>query len=97
MKPKKQTAKRYVTTAADVERVWKQRGMRYLIDVSDIPREPLPNGQVLVHSHIRPHKKVGGRGFRAWTQTLNDRLEVCPCDWAGVDLHGLKHYRMKAK
>jgi hypothetical protein len=68
--------------------------MRY---VSDIPREPLPKGQVLVHNQVRPHKKLGGRGFRAWTQTLNDRLEVCPCDWAGVDLRGLKHYRIKAK
>lgn len=55
----------------------------------------LPKGKVLVHNQVRPHRWLGGRGFRAWTQTLNDELEVCSCDWAGVDLHGLVHYRVK--
>jgi hypothetical protein len=58
-------------------------------------REPLPEGTVLVHNHVRPHRHLGMRGFRAWTQTFDDTLEVCHCDWAGVDLHRLTHYRVK--
>lgn len=62
--------------------------------VTRIPRK-LPEGRVLIHSHVRPQPKLGANGFRAWTETLSDKLEVCPCDWAGVDLHGLIHYRIK--
>ena len=72
----------------------KQTGMRY---VSDIPSEPLAEGIVLVHNHVKPHRTLSGRGFRAWTQALDNTLEVCICDWAGMDLHGLEHYRIKAK
>ena len=66
--------------------------MRY---VSGIPRKPLPRGRVLVHNHVRPQPELGLNGFRAWTQKLTSDLEVCRCDWAGVDLRGLKHYRVK--
>jgi hypothetical protein len=62
--------------------------------VKTIPRE-LPEGMVLVHNHVRPARRPGVRGFRAWTQKLDDGLEVCPCDWAGADLHGLVHYRVR--
>lgn len=68
--------------------------MRYLS--SGIPRKPLQDGRVLVHNHVVPQRLLGLNGFRAWTQKMNERLEVCPCDWAGVDLHGLVHYRVKA-
>jgi hypothetical protein len=33
---------------------------------------------------------------RAWTETLSDRLEVCSCKRAGVDLGGLVHYRVRS-
>jgi hypothetical protein len=69
-----------------------RQDMRY---VRGIPRKPLPEGRVLVHNHVVPQKRLGLNGFRAWVQTLNDRLEICNCNWAGVDLHGLKHYRLK--
>jgi hypothetical protein len=61
--------------------------------VTGIPRKPLPKGVVLVHNHVVPQQKLGMKGFRAWTQNLTDDLEVCPCDWAGVNLRGLVHYR----
>jgi hypothetical protein len=64
--------------------------------VRGIPRKPLPKNRVLVHNHVLPAKSLNDRGFRAWTETLHDGLEVCPCDWAGVDLGGLIHYRVKA-
>jgi hypothetical protein len=61
--------------------------------VTGIPRKPLPAGRVLVHNHVLPQPRLGWNGFRAWTQTLDDTLMVCPCKWAGVDLRGLTHYR----
>jgi hypothetical protein len=66
--------------------------MRY---VSGIPRKALPTGRVLVHNHVIPQSCLGMNGFRAWTQKRTSRLELCSCDWAGVDLRGLKHYRIK--
>jgi hypothetical protein len=65
--------------------------------IKTISRKPLPAGTVLVHNSVIPQKKFGANGFRWWTQTKDDRLEVCPCDWAGIDLHGLIHYRNKTK
>jgi hypothetical protein len=70
--------------------------MRYRY-VTGIPRAPLPRGTVLVHNHVIPQRELGMNGFRAWTQTLDDNLVVCTCDWAGVDLRGLVHYRVKGK
>jgi len=75
------------------EREWKKSKVRY---VGGIPRKPLAKGRALVHNHVIPQKAFSANGFRAWTQKLSgDLLEVCPCDWAGVDLRGLVHYRVK--
>lgn len=68
-------------------------GMRY---VSEIPKK-LKKGRVLVHNHVRPHTKINAWGFRAWTQEKDKTLVVCRCKWAGVDLHGLTHYRVNPK
>jgi hypothetical protein len=67
---------------------------RYL---TGIPRKPLSKGRVLVHNPVIPQPYLGMNGFRAWTQLLADNLKLCRCDWAGVDLHGLKHYHVKRK
>jgi hypothetical protein len=66
--------------------------------VSGIPKK-LPKGGVLVHNHVfPPQKHLGLNGFRAWTQKADKRLlVVCRCKWAGVDLHGLTHYRVSPK
>ena len=64
--------------------------------VTRIPPGNLPEGEVLVHNQVVPARRLGVRGFRAWTQRLDDppAVEVCGCDWAGVDLRGLTHYRV---
>jgi hypothetical protein len=71
---------------------------RLLADGADIvylglilPAELIPDGVVVVHNHVRPRRRLGYDGFRAWVQRPTDRLEVCPCTWApeaGV------HYRI---
>ncbi len=63
--------------------------------VTGIPREPLPAGMALVHNHVVPQRTLGQNGFRAWTQPFDDTLARCSCDWAGVGLRGLAHYRMR--
>ena len=56
-----------------------------MVRVARIPHQ-LPEGIVLVINH------VPGNGFHAWIAELDDSLIECPCEWSGVDLHGLKHY-----
>jgi hypothetical protein len=42
-----------------------------------------PSGEVvLVHNSVRPTRVLGMRGFRAWLQRPDTRLEVCDCGWA---------------
>jgi hypothetical protein len=63
--------------------------------VTAIPRHALLEGRALVHNDVSPQPKIGMNGFRAWTQRKTDRLVECHCDWAGVDLYGLPHYRVR--
>ena len=62
--------------------------------VDSIPKK-LTKGRVLVHNHVTPQSPLGANGFRAWTQKTDKTLVVCRCKWAGVNLHGLTHYRVK--
>ena len=52
-------------------------------------------GVVLVHNHVvRPTRRFGWRGFRAWLSAQDRRrLEICSCDWA-PELG--RHYRVRA-
>lgn len=53
----------------------------------------VPVGRVLVHNHVRPTRRLGSRGFRAWLSPPDpDRLSVCDCGWA-AELG--THYRVK--
>ena len=56
-----------------------------------LPTE-IPAGKVLVHNQVRPTRRLGLRGFRAWLADADpDHQAVCPCTWApelGV------HYRV---
>ena len=61
--------------------------------VAGIPRIALPDGRVLVHNNVVSQRRLGMNGFRAWTQTLDDTLVLCSCNWAGVNLGGLPDYR----
>jgi len=56
-----------------------------------IPQE-LPADRVLVHSHVRPARKQGTRGFRFWLQVPTDQLARCESGWA-KELG--EHYRVE--
>jgi hypothetical protein len=52
--------------------------------LSKLP-DALPAGVVLVHNSVRPTRRLGMRGFRAWLQapgTARLRLAPCNCGWA---------------
>ena len=49
--------------------------------LSRIP-ESVPPGKIVVHNFVRPTRRLGSRGFRAWLAELSPRYEVCPCEWA---------------
>jgi hypothetical protein len=79
----------------EAKKIAEQMNRDVVCYVTAIPRKELPEGRVLVHNRVTPYAKIGMNGFRAWTQLKTDRLVQCHCDWAGVDLHGLLHYRVK--
>jgi hypothetical protein len=81
---------------AEINRVLEARRKTNTRYVDSIPRK-LAKGRVLVHNHVVPQPILGGNGFRAWTQRKAANVEVCSCDWAGVDLGGLVHYRVNLK
>jgi hypothetical protein len=67
-----------------------------LLDKEYLTRLPkdLPTGRVLVHNSVRPTRRLGSRGFRAWLDNPDGKYEPCPCSWApelGV------HYRVAAR
>jgi uncharacterized protein (DUF433 family) len=52
----------------------------------------IPPDCVLVHNHVRPTRRLGQRGFRAWLALPSAALEICSCGWAP----GLpEHYRVR--
>ena len=67
-------------------------GMRAMY-LNKIPGE-VPADLVVVHNSVRPARRLGTRGFRAWLadRSSMDRLEVCDCDWA-PELG--EHYRVR--
>lgn len=60
--------------------------------LSSIPVE-VPAGRVVVHNNVRPTRRMGSRGFRAWLIEPSERLVVCGCDWA-PELD--EHYRVES-
>ena len=52
----------------------------------------IPAGRVVVHNQVRPTRRLGSRGFRAWLTEPSERLVLCGCDWA-PELG--EHYRVK--
>jgi hypothetical protein len=42
----------------------------------------VPTGLVLVHNNVRPTRRLGARGFRAWLDEPGAHLLPCPCAWA---------------
>ena len=47
-----------------------------------LPAE-IPPGKVLMHNRVRPTRRLGSRGFRAWLADPDpERQIVCDCVWA---------------
>jgi hypothetical protein len=84
-----------ITWVKQVKKIADQMNKDGVCYVTAIPRKELPEGRVLVHNRVTPYSKIGANGFRAWTRFKTNTLVQCQCDWAGVDLHGLPHYRVK--
>jgi hypothetical protein len=53
----------------------------------------VPEGRVVVHNQVAPVTGFGVHGSRSWTQIPDEKIEVCPCQWA---LYLGKHYRVRA-
>ena len=49
----------------------------------------VPTGLVLVHNSVRPAKRLGTRGFRAWLDQPSERYVTCACGWARETRHAL--------
>jgi uncharacterized protein (DUF433 family) len=52
----------------------------------------VPPGRVVVHNHVRPTRRLGQRGFRAWLALPSAAVEICSCGWA-PELP--EHYRVR--
>jgi hypothetical protein len=57
--------------------------------VARVPRR-VPRGKVLVHNNVKPTRRLGMRGFRAWLANPSKWYVECTCGWAPH----LKHYRV---
>jgi hypothetical protein len=60
---------------------------RYL---SKVPKpDEVPSGLIVWHNHVRPTRRRGSRGFRAYLSPPDpERLVACECDWAPeLDTH----------
>ena len=66
-----------------------QRGMEYLKTLPAV----VPADRVLVHNQVRPTRRLGSRGFRAWLSAPHAGLEACPCAWAPELGH--QHFRVR--
>jgi hypothetical protein len=59
--------------------------------LTTIPKT-VPEGRVVVHNHVRPARRLGTRGFRAWLAEPSADIERCDCGWA-PELGA--HYRVR--
>jgi hypothetical protein len=79
-------------TTKGVQELVRELDIEYL-DVIPAP-SAIPAGKVVVHNSVRPTRRLGSRGFRAWLSTPTGRLVACDCAWApelGI------HYRIERK
>ena len=65
--------------------------IRYLAR-NPVDDSEIPDGQVVVHNHLRPRMHFGRSDFRGWLQVPTDCLVPCDCDWGP---HLKTHYRVK--
>ncbi len=86
---------RYVASAADERAREAHRRSRrpVLMDYLDRLPQAVPEGRLLVHNNVRPTRRLGSRGFRAWLASDPVGLVPCDCGWAS-ELG--PHYRVRA-
>ena len=58
--------------------------------ISELP-DAIPPGRILVHNSVRPAKRMGYRGFRAWLSFPKPKYVICDCKWAS---NLGEHYRV---
>jgi len=58
--------------------------------ISELP-DAIPPGRILVHNSVRPAKRMGYRGFRAWLSFPEPKYVICDCKWAS---NLGEHYRV---
>jgi hypothetical protein len=56
----------------------KRKARQKMKYIAHIPRT-LPEGKVLVHSHILLQRPIGWNGSRMWIQDLDDTVALCNC------------------
>src|SRR4051794_2076385 len=58
---------------------------RRLMTYLDRIPQAVPADQILVHNHVRPARRLGTNGFRAWLAPRDQAAHYtpCACDWAG--------------
>jgi hypothetical protein len=73
--------------------IWGIRRSAYNGSMEYLTRLPqtIPADRALVHNTVRPTRRLGSRGLRAWLHPLDETLEICDCGWAG-ELG--RHYRV---
>ncbi len=88
------TERKPTINTADISRYFKQAGFRLpRVPRSTLPNAAAPSNRVIVHNHVRPTRRLGSRGFRAWLACPDpDRLVRCACAWA-PELG--EHYRVR--
>ncbi len=55
--------------------------MREVDYLARLPKA-VPDGRLLVHNHVRPSRRLGERGFRAWLTSDAGGSEPGDCGWA---------------
>jgi hypothetical protein len=66
---------------------------RDMIYLSRIPQHSVTGGGVVVHNCVRPSRRLGTRGFRAWVQNPSSKIPIEPCDCGWASELG-EHYRI---
>ena len=67
--------------------------LTYRLDYLSRVPQSVPSGKIIAHNCVRPTRRLGSRGFRAWFAEPSSKYEVCPCKW--VPELGF-HYRVAA-
>lgn len=82
-----------ITDEAELDRIQRERQMRYVVRIPKQRPDNVPADWLLVHNHIRhtARTRVGHNGFRAWFAPPNPTLVQCDCGWAAE--FG-QHYRV---